>query len=126
MGIEVVAVPVSRSLVRVKAGRASLGADLELVPAGAWAEVSVKLEGPEADLDRLVREAAGGRFEVLKVLAELPEGEGITWQATGPVLSELQPREVFEELLKEKGIEGEELRGVFGELMALREARLLV
>jgi exonuclease SbcD len=125
MGIEVVAVPVSRSLVRVKAGRASLGADLERVPAGAWAEVSVKLEGPEADLDRLVREAAGGRFEVLKVLAELPEGEGITWQATGPVLSELQPREVFEELLKEKGIEGEELRGVFGELMALREARVI-
>jgi hypothetical protein len=119
------AVPVSRSLVRVKAGRASLGADLESVPAGAWAEVSVKLEGPEADLDRLVREAAGGRFEVLKVLAELPEGEGITWQATGPVLSELQPREVFEELLKEKGIEGEELRGVFGELMALREARVI-
>jgi exonuclease SbcD len=126
MGIEVVAVPVSRSLVRVKAGRASLGADLERVPAGAWAEVSVKLEGPEADLDRLVREAARGRFEVLKVLAELPEGEGVVWQATGPVLSELQPREVFEELLKEKGIEGEELRGVFGELMALREARLLV
>jgi hypothetical protein len=119
-----VAVPVSRSLVRVKAGRASLGADLESVPAGAWAEVSVKLEGPEADLDRLVREAAGGRFEVLKVLAELPAGEGITWQATGPVLSELQPREVFEELLKEKGIEGEELREVFGELMALREARV--
>jgi exonuclease SbcD len=125
MGIEVVAVPVSRSLVRVKAGRASLAADLESVPTGAWAEVSVKLEGPEADLDRLVREAAGGRFEVLKVLAELPEGEGITWQATGPVLSELQPREVFEELLKEKGIEGEELRGVFGELMALREARVI-
>jgi hypothetical protein len=87
--------------------------------------VSVKLEGPEADLDRLVREAAGGRFEVLKVLAELPAGEGITWQATGPVLSELQPREVFEELLKEKGIEGEELREVFGELMALREARVI-
>jgi DNA repair protein SbcD/Mre11 len=124
MEIEVMAVPVSRSLVRVKAGRASLGADLESVPAGAWAEVSVKLEGPEADLDRMVREAAGGRFEVLKVLAELPEGEGVVWQATGPVLSELQPREVFEELLKEKGLEGEELRGVFGELMALREARV--
>jgi exonuclease SbcD len=125
INIEVMAVPVSRSLVRVKAGRASLGADLESVPTGAWAEVSVKLEGPEADLDRQVREAAAGRFEVLKVLAELPAGEGITWQATGPVLSELQPREVFEELLKEKGLEGEELRGVFGELMALREARVL-
>ena len=124
VNIEVMAVPVSRSLVRVKAGRASLGADLESVPAGAWAEVSVKLEGPEADLDRLVREAAGGRFEVLKVLAELPAGTGVVWQATGPVLSELQPREVFEELLKEKGIEGEELRGVFGELMALREAKV--
>jgi exonuclease SbcD len=124
MGVEMVAVPVSRSLVRVKAGRASLGADLESVPAGAWAEVSVKLEGPEADLDRMVREAAAGRFEVLKVLAELPAGTGVVWQATGPVLSELQPREVFEELLKEKGMEGEELRGVFGELMALREARV--
>jgi exonuclease SbcD len=126
VNIETLAVPVSRLLVRVKAGRASLAADLESVPAGAWAEVSVKLEGPEADLDRLVRETAGGRFEVLKVLAELPEGEGVVWQATGPVLSELQPREVFEELLKEKGIEGEELRGVFGELMALREARVIV
>lgn len=126
MKIETLAVPVSRSLVRVKAGRASLAEDLESVPAGAWAEVSVKLEGPEPDLDRLVREATGGRFEVLKVLAELPVSESMAWPSSAPALNDLQPREVFRELLKEKQIQGEELGEVFDELLALREAKALL
>jgi exonuclease SbcD len=124
MRIETLAVPVSRGLVRVKVGLGSLEAGLAAVPAGSWAEVAVALEGPEPDLNRQVREAAGGRFEVLKVLAELPVGGGVAWQATGPALNELQPREVFRELLKEKQLEGEELSAVFDELLALREQRV--
>ena len=47
------------------------------------------------------------------------------WQPTGPTLHDLQPREVFRELLKEKQIQGEELSSVFDELLALREERKL-
>lgn len=124
MKIETLTLPVSRQLVRMNAHRATLAADLDKVPAAAWAEVTVKLDAPEPDLDRQVREAAAGRFEVLKVLAELPISQTTAWQHTGPALNELQPREVFRELLKEKQIEGDELRAVFDELMALREARV--
>lgn len=124
MKIETPAVPVSRQLIRVNAHRATLAADLEKVPAAAWAEVTVKLDAPEPDLDRQVREAAAGRFEVLKVLAELPLSETTAWQHTGPALNELQPREVFRELLKEKQIEGVELSAVFNELLALREKKV--
>jgi DNA repair protein SbcD/Mre11 len=124
MKIETLPVLVSRALVRVKASRDTLAADLEAVPAGAWAEVTVKLDTPEPDLDRQVREAAAERFETLKVLADLPNTETSSWQPTGPALSELQPRDVFRELLKEKQIEGEELSAVFDELLAIREQRL--
>ena len=124
MKIETHAVPITRALVRVKANRATLAADLAKVPTGAWAEVTVKLDAPEPDLDRHVREAATGRFETLKVLADLPATALIPWQPAGPALSELQPREVFRELLKEKQIEGEELSAVFDELLALREANV--
>ncbi|MCB1277164.1 exonuclease SbcCD subunit D C-terminal domain-containing protein [Prosthecobacter sp.] len=126
MKIETPAVPVTRSLVRVKADRATLAADLEQVAAGAWAEVTVKLAAPEPDLDRQVREAAAGRFEVLKVLADLPATAATPWQPTGPALHDLQPREVFRELLKEKQIEGEELGAVFDELLATREKKVLL
>lgn len=122
--IQTLTIPTTRALVRVKANRATLAADLEKVPAGAWAEVTVKLDAPEPDLDRQVREAAAARFEVLKVLADLPAGDTAPWQPTGPALSELQPREVFRELLQEKQIEGEELSDVFDELLAIREARV--
>lgn len=125
MKIETLAVSVSRQLVRVNAHRATLAADLEKVPAAAWAEVTVKLDAPEPDLDRQVREVAAGRFEVLKVLAELPLSETTAWQHTGPALNELQPREVFRELLKEKQIEGDELSAVFDELLAIRENRMI-
>jgi hypothetical protein len=109
----------------VKANRASLTADLAEVPAGAWAEVTVKLDAPEPDLDRQVREAAAGRFEVLKVLADLPVSETAPWQSTAPTLHDLQPRDVFRELLHEKHIEGDELTAVFDELLGLREARVI-
>jgi hypothetical protein len=102
----------------------ALATDLAAIPADAWAEVTVKLDAPEPDLDRQVRDAAQGRFEVLKVLADLPLTETRAWQSTGPTLSELQPRDVFRELLKEKQIEGEELGAVFDELLALREERI--
>jgi exonuclease SbcD len=122
MKIETLPIPVTRMLTRVSVSRGTLAADLEKVAAASWAEVTVKLDAPEPDLDRLIREAAGGRFEVLKVLADLPQSVATTWEHTGPALSELQPREVFRELLREKQIEGEELSAVFDELLAMREA----
>ncbi len=124
MKIESCAIPVTRQLIRVKTARATLAADLANVPAGAWAEVTVKLDAPEPDLDRQVREAATGRFEVLKVLADLPISETAPWQAKAPTLHDLQPRDVFRELLTEKQIEGEELSAVFDELLALREVKV--
>lgn len=124
MKIETLAAPVTRVLTRVSVHRASLTEDLALVPASSWAEVTVKLDAPEADLDRQVRESAGGRFEVLKVLADLPASQTSAWQHHGPSLSELQPREVFRELIKEKQIAGEELCAVFDELLAIREQKI--
>ena len=124
MKIETLSIPATRLLTRVSVSRATLTADLAHVPAACWAEVTVKLDAPEADLDRQVREAAAGRFDVLKVLADLPVNLTTNWQHTGPTLSELQPREVFRELLKEKQIEGGDLSAVFEELLAMREAKL--
>jgi exonuclease SbcD len=124
MTIETLPIPVTRLLTRVSVSRATLAADLFNIPAASWAEVTVKLDAPEADLDRQIREAAAGRFEVLKVLADLPVSLASTWQHAGPTLSELQPREVFRELLKEKQIEGEELSAVFDELLAMREQKI--
>ena len=124
MSFDLLPIPITRVFIRVTANRATLAADLANVPAGAWAEVTVKLDIPEPDLDRQVREAAAARFEVLKVLADLPATALTPWQPTGPALSELQPREVFRELLKEKQIEGEELSAVFDELLAIMEARV--
>jgi len=123
MKIEPLPLPVSRLLTRVKATRATLTEDLAAVPAQSWAEVSVRLDTPEADLDRQVRDAAGGRFEVLKVLAELPASEAAAWQHKGPDLNELQPRDVFKELLRERALEPLGLTPVFDELLALHEAR---
>ena len=117
--------PLTRALVRVRANRATLTADLANVPVGAWAEVTVKLDAPEPDLDRQVREAAAGRFEVLKVLADLPANASTPWQSTAPTLHDLQPRDVFRELLQEKQIKGDELSAVFNELLVLREAKVL-
>ena len=119
--VNMLPIPVTRQLIRVKAARATLADDLAKVPAGAWAEVTVKLDAPEPDLDRQVREAAASRFEVLKVLADLPISETAPWQSKAPTLHDLQPRDVFRELLTEKQIEGEELNAVFDELLALRE-----
>ncbi len=124
--IQTLPIPITRQLIRVKVARATLAADLENVPAGAWAEVTVKLDAPEPDLDRQVREAAAGRFEVLKVLADLPISETAPWQSKAPTLHDLQPRDVFRELLTEKQIEGDELSAVFDELLALREDSLAV
>lgn len=125
-GVTLLPVAVTRQLIRVKAARATLAADLANVPAGVWAEVTVKLDAPEPDLDRQVREAAAGRFEVLKVLADIPISETAPWQAKAPTLHDLQPRDVFRELLTEKQIEGDELSAVFDELLALREVRATV
>ncbi len=123
-GVKLLPIPSTRALVRVKANRATLAADLSNVPAGAWAEITVKLDAPEPDLDRQVREASAGRFEILKVLADLPVSETAPWQSTAPTLHDLQPRDVFRELLHEKHIEGDELTVVFDELLAIRESRI--
>jgi len=123
-GVSLLPIPVTRQLIRVKAARANLAADLANVSAGAWAEVTAKLDAPEPDLDRHVREAAAGRFEVLKVLADFPISETAPWQTKAPTLHDLQPRDVFRELLTEKQIEGDELSAVFDELLALREVKM--
>jgi hypothetical protein len=57
--------------------------------------------------------------------ADLPVSETAPWQSTAPTLHDLQPRDVFRELLHEKQIEGDELTAVFDELLALREARAI-
>lgn len=121
ISIETISIPATRQLVRATVNRATLAAELEAVPAGSWAEITVKLDAPEPDLDRQVREAAAGRFEVLKVLADLPATAATPWQPTGPALHDLQPRDVFRELLNERQLEGDELSAVFDELLALRE-----
>ncbi|MBL9133298.1 MAG: exonuclease SbcCD subunit D C-terminal domain-containing protein [Verrucomicrobiaceae bacterium] len=126
MDICTVPIPTTRQLIRATVNRATLAADLQSVPAGSWAEITVKLDTPEPDLDRQVREAAAGRFDVLKVLADLPTTAATPWQPTGPALHDLQPRDVFRELLQEKQIEGDELSAVFDELLALREAKVTV
>jgi hypothetical protein len=56
--------------------------------------------------------------------ADLPVSETAPWQSTAPTLHDLQPRDVFRELLHEKHIEGEELNAAFDELLAIREARV--
>jgi exonuclease SbcD len=123
--IQLLPIPAARRLTRATANRATLVADLQTVPAGSWAEITVKLDAPEPDLDRQVREASAGRFEVLKVLANLPVSESAPWQAKAPTLHDLQPRDVFRELLTEKHIEGGELSAVFDELLTLREQRII-
>lgn len=123
--LELLPIPSRQSLVRTKTTRETLTEDLRKLPEACWAEVTVELDAPEPDLDRQVREAAAGRFEVLKVLADLPAAENAPWQALVPSLHDLQPREVFGELLKEKQFgENAELRQVFDELLALHEAKI--
>jgi exonuclease SbcD len=121
--IQTLPIPATRQLIRANVKRATLTADLQAVPGGSWAEITVKLDAPEPELDRQVREAAAGRFEVLKVLADLPATAATPWQPTGPALHDLQPRDVFRELLQEKQLPSEELSAAFDELLALREAQ---
>jgi DNA repair protein SbcD/Mre11 len=94
------------------------------VPSGSWAEVTVHLTSPEPDLVSQVREAAGSRFEVLKVVTQLPVSESATWQSQAPTLQDLQPRDVFRALLTERTIDSDELNDTFEQLLALREAHL--
>jgi DNA repair protein SbcD/Mre11 len=122
--IQTLPIPTARQLIRARVDRATLAADLQIVPAGSWAEITVSLGTPEPDLDRQVREAVAGRFEVLKVLADLPATAATPWQPSGPALDDLQPRDVFRELLQEKQIEVGALTDVFDELLALREAKM--
>lgn len=123
--IDTLPIPTTRQLVRAQVKRDSLEIDLATIPAGAWAEITVQLDALEPDLDRKVREAAAGRFEVLKVLADLPVTQQPAWQHIGPTLNELQPRDVFRELLKERQVDDAELAETFDELLAAREATAL-
>lgn len=120
--IRLLPIPTTVRLIRAIVNRATLAADLQSVPAGSWAEITVKLDAPEPNLDRQVREAAVGRFDVLKVLADLPATAATPWQPTGPALHDLQPRDVFRELLQEKQLQGDELSAVFDELIATYES----
>lgn len=121
VNVQMCEIPAHRQLIRTTVSRATLAADLEKVPNQSWVEVTVRLDAPEPDLDRQVREAAAGRFEVLKVLADFPTAASTPWQASGPTLQDLQPRQVFRELLREKQIGHEELISTFDELLVLRE-----
>ena len=121
--IEILPAPVTRKLVRRQTSLARLEEDLVAIPSGCWAEISVKLEAPEPGRDRIVREQANGRFDVLKVLTELPATSQAAWQSSAPALRDLQPREVFAELLQEKQITDESLGATFDELLALHEAQ---
>jgi exonuclease SbcD len=125
MDISTVPIPTTRQLIRATVKRAMLASDLQAVPAGSWTEITVKLDAPEPDLDRQVREAVAGRFEVLKVLADLPATAATPWQPIGPALHDLQPRDVFRELLQEKQLPSDELSAVFDELLALREEKVI-
>lgn len=122
--IQTLPVPTRCTLIRVKADRATLVSDLAQVPAGAWAEVTVKLDAPEPLLDRQVRDVAAGRFEVLKVLADFPVHEASSWQIKASTLQDLQPRDVFRELLKENQIQGDDLYAVFEELLTSMEVKV--
>ena len=51
---------------------------------------------------------------------------GLPVSETAPALHDLQPCDVFRELLQEKQLPSDELSAVFDELLALREARVLV
>ncbi len=124
MQLALLPIPSSRRLTRITVDRSTLHADLQNIPVGSWAEVTVPLTTPEPDLDRLVRDAAEGRFDVLKVLAALPATQNTGWQTNCTSLNDLQPREVFLQLLKERGHINEELQNVFDELLALQEQRL--
>ncbi len=124
--IREIEVPQTRALVRAVVAVEGLESGLRsALPDGCWAEVTVKLERPEPDLDRRVRALVGARCEVLKVLAELPEAARPAWQQVGPELHDLSPREVFSERLKSAGVpdEGEALQKTFGELLAEYEKR---
>ncbi|MFM7603980.1 MAG: exonuclease subunit SbcD, partial [Prosthecobacter sp.] len=50
MNIETLAIPTTRQLIRATVDRATLATDLQTVPAGSWAEITVKLNAPEPDL----------------------------------------------------------------------------
>lgn len=77
-------------------------------------------ETPEPDIERQVCEAASS-VEVLKVLAKLPDGACAPWQPIDSILSELKPRDVFCELIREKQIESRELEEAIHELQTLLE-----
>ena len=110
---------------RVEAARDQLQQAFAALPEGAWTEVTVQIEAPEPNLERLVRDMAAGRVELLKILAVLPE-ESLAAQAAKHVtLQDLQPREVFRQLLTEKNLDDPELLEVFVELVALHEAAAL-
>ncbi len=125
--IETLPIPQSRHLVRATVNHATLQQELQALPEKAWAEITVKVQSPEADLDRQVRAAVGSRCDVLKVLVETPAGSLPSWQQPTPALNELRPLEVFQERLQSLGYEGgqEEMISVFQELLALHEAEAL-
>ena len=68
--IQILSIPITRALVRVKANRVTLAADLANVHAGAWAEVTVKLDAPEPDLDRQVRAQKKVTDDLLRRIAD--------------------------------------------------------
>jgi exonuclease SbcD len=122
--IEAIPVPVTQRLSRVAVAGGALEQGLEAIADGAWAEVTVRLDTPEPALERRVRDAAGDRCTVLKVLVELPPGAAAPWSAKGAALDELQPLDVFRERLVAAGLPGDEpeLTATFQELLALHES----
>jgi exonuclease SbcD len=125
--IELLPVPVGRRLVRLISRPASVADELRAIPEGAWAEVTVVLDRPEPEIERQVREAAGDRCEILKVLVALPAGTSEPWVQSAPTLDELQPLDVFRARLCAAGLPEDEpdLIATFHELLALHEAAVI-
>lgn len=115
-------IPLTQPLVRATIQRENMKAQMANISDGSWTEITVNLDVPEPDLDRQVREASAGRFEVLKVIVELPPEKESVWTQASPALDELQPRVVFAELLKEKNLTDPDLSTVFDELLSVHEA----
>jgi hypothetical protein len=69
------------------------------------------------------QQAFAGRFPIAPIS---PSPKPPPGNPPPPTLHDLQPRDVFRELLQEKHIEGDELTAVFDELLALRDARVTV
>jgi exonuclease SbcD len=125
--IEAIPVPVTQRLVRAAVEPDAIEAGVAAIAHGAWAEITVDLDAPQPDLERRVREAAGDRCTVLKVLVNLPPDASAPWSDKGAALDALGPLDVFRTRLAAAGLPEDEpeLTATFQELLALHESMVI-